>query len=71
MSVQHEDAQYPRPPGKEILWEVITCDKNKRFIITSNENRTKYYLYQVLDNGSLSKRKAHAKNPVDLQCIVL
>lgn len=70
MDTPQENARYPRPPGREVLWEVLESGKGGGFIVTSNENRTKYYLYRCKD-GALSKRLATAKTPIELQAKVL
>lgn len=67
MNMPHENPQYPRPPGKEVLWEVIESSDGGRFIITSNEGRTKYHLYRWRSDGKPLKRLATTKSPAELQ----
>lgn len=51
-------------PKNQILW-VTRKDENQtpKYIITSDNQRTKYILYKVLNDGSLEKIKT-AKEPI-------
>lgn len=53
--------EYPR---REIPW-VRYCDRNgDRFLLTSNEERSRYYLYEFV--GGVLKKLGAAKEPPEL-----
>ena len=41
-------------PKNEILWETITSKSGKTYIVTSNKERSTYFLYLV-NNDSITK----------------
>jgi restriction endonuclease S subunit len=51
-------------PKNETLWETITSKSGKTYIVTSNKERSTYFLYLVSDN-SISK-VAKGSTPPDL-----
>lgn len=51
-------------PKNETLWETITSKSGKKYIVTSNKERSTYFLY-LEENGDLI-RKAKGNTPPDL-----
>ena len=49
----------------EILWLTQTTSTNKTYLITSNQQRDTYYLYEVID-GKPTKTKYKASDPTVL-----
>lgn len=49
----------------EILWVTQTTSTNKTYLITSNQQRDTYYLYEVID-GKPTKTKYKAPDPTGL-----
>lgn len=49
----------------EILWLTQTTSTNKTYLITSNQQRDIYYLYEVID-GKPIKTKYKAPDPTGL-----
>lgn len=51
-------------PSSEILWETITNENGDRFVVTSNKERSLYYIYSVDDKEYTKIDKA--KTPPEL-----
>jgi len=49
----------------EILWVTQNTSANKTYLITSNQQRDTYYLYEVID-GKPTKTKYKASDPTGL-----
>ncbi|HOE39712.1 MAG TPA: hypothetical protein PLY69_09040 [Bacteroidales bacterium] len=49
----------------EILWVTQNTSTNKTYLITSNQQRDTYYLYEVID-GKPTKTKYKASDPTGL-----
>lgn len=54
----------PKPPKNERIWETLLLD-GRYYIITSNNIRSKYYLYELVDNKW--KKKSTGNSPVEAQ----
>lgn len=51
-------------PSNEIKWETIKNETGDMFIVTSNKERTLYYIYSVVDDKL--EKLGKAKSPPDL-----
>lgn len=49
-------------PKNQMLWATHTKNNVPQYIVTSDNQRTKYILYKVLEDGSLEKIKT-GKDP--------
>lgn len=58
-------------PAREILWETLTVSDGNTYIVTSNQNREKYHMYEVVDGEQLSPRLGTAATPVLLKNKIL
>ncbi len=52
-------------PANEIVWEEITTETRRRFVITSDRRREYYYIYRIYDDGR-TERLGKGKNPPEL-----
>ena len=55
-------------PSKEIEWTIIHTLSDETFIITSNKDRTFYYLYERC--GENHRKIARSKNPNDFDKLI-
>ena len=53
-------------PKSEILWVQYVNNGKITFIVTSNQTREWYYLYELID-GRFRKTKYKAHNPMELE----
>lgn len=51
-------------PSYEILWETIIRENGDQYVVTSNKERTLYYIYFF--NGAEYKKIDKAKTPPEL-----
>lgn len=55
-------------PAKEIRWVSGVVDGVERYVITSNPERTKYYLWEKVDDGFI--KIATSKTPIEFEKIM-
>lgn len=55
-------------PSKEIVWMTYVTESKAKYKISSNAERTLYYLYKEVDNGVI--KIAKGKAPPDLYEII-
>lgn len=67
MNTPQESAQYPRPPGRELMRECVTSESGVLYAVTCNAAKDRFYLYRVNPDGSLSKRLGSSKTPLELR----
>lgn len=52
-------------PKTETVWEHLINFNGREYIVTSNKNRDKYFLYDITEKSNYVKI-GHAATPVDL-----
>ena len=55
-------------PSNEKLWLTITSESNKTYIVTSNKDRSTYFLYLV--NEDKLEKVGKGKNPPELEKLI-
>ena len=55
-------------PSKEIVWMTYVTESKAKYRISSNAERTLYYLYKEVDNGVI--KIAKGKAPPDLYEVI-
>ena len=55
-------------PSNEKLWLTITSESNKTYIVTSNKDRSTYFLYLV--NEDKLEKVGKGKNPPEVEKLI-
>ena len=67
-TVSSADKILAKLPAKEISWVRSISPDGETFLITSNQERTQYYLYKMIDSGF--QKMAKTQNPNEFDQII-